>query len=326
MGIAQRAPIVYQRKYYADEESLLRLLTTIYWLLALIVPGLAHAALEMKEVAPGVYVHQGVHEDLSEGYHGDICNISFVVGSNGVAVIDSGGSHKVGTQLLEAIRKVTSLPVLYVINTHVHPDHIFGNTAFLAEKPAYIGHAKLADAMERRRDSYMRSNQNWLGEEFAGSAMVKPTVTVQDKMEIDIGGRKLEITAHPVAHTNTDITVMDLASATLWTGDLLFVDRTPSVDGDIKGWISVIDQLKTLPAKQMIPGHGNVPSDWKAALDKEQRYLSLLLADIRASIKQGIVMEKTMDSAAASEKAHWLLFDIVNRRNVNLLYPALEWE
>lgn len=309
----------------------MRFLTTIYWLLALMLPGLAQAAaetkaLDMKEVAPGIYVHQGVHEDLSEGYHGDICNISFVVGSSGVAVIDSGGSHQVGAQLLEAIRKVTSLPVLYVINTHVHPDHIFGNTAFLAEKPAYIGHAKLADAMERRRDSYMRSNSSWLGEAFAGSAMVKPTVSVQDRMEIDIGGRKLEITAYPVAHTNTDITVMDLASATLWTGDLLFVDRTPSVDGDIKGWISVIDQLKLLPAKQLIPGHGNIPSDWKAALDKEQHYLSLLLADIRASIKQGTIMEKTMDTAAASEREHWLLFDIVNRRNVNLLYPALEWE
>ena len=76
----------------------MRFLITIYWLLVLTIPGLAQAALEMKEVAPGVYVHQGVHEDLSEGYHSDICNISFVVGSSGVAVIDTGGSHKVGTQ------------------------------------------------------------------------------------------------------------------------------------------------------------------------------------------------------------------------------------
>lgn len=304
----------------------MRSLKLLYLTLVLMLPGLGHAALAMKEVAPGVYVHQGAHEDLSEGYHGDICNIGFVVGSAGVAVIDSGGSHKVGTQLLEAIRKVTSLPVLYVINTHVHPDHIFGNTAFLAENPAYIGHAKLADAMERRRESYMRSNTNWMGAEFEGSAMVKPTITVDDRMEIDLGGRTLHITAYPVAHTNTDITVMDLASATVWTGDLLFVDRTPSVDGDIKGWISVIDQLKGLPAQRMIPGHGNVPTDWKAALDKEQRYLSLLLADIRTNIKNGVVMEKTMDTAASAERDQWLLFDIVNRRNVNMLYPALEWE
>jgi quinoprotein relay system zinc metallohydrolase 2 len=304
----------------------LRYLTMLSWLLVLLAPGLSQAALDMKEVAPGVYVHQGAHEDLSEGYHGDIANIGFVIGSRGVAVIDSGGSHKIGTQLLESIRKVTPLPILYVINTHVHPDHVFGNTAFLAEKPAYIGHAKLADALERRRDSYMRTNAAWMGEAFAGSAIVKPTVAVTDHMDIDIGGRILQLNAYPAAHTNTDITVTDLASATVWTGDLLFVDRTPSIDGDIKGWINIIDQLKELPAKQLIPGHGNIPVDWKAALEKEKRYLSALLADIRGSIKKGVIMETAMDTAAASEKDQWLLFDIVNRRNVNLLYPALEWE
>jgi quinoprotein relay system zinc metallohydrolase 2 len=304
----------------------LRYLTMLSWLLVLLAPGLSQAALDMKEVAPGVYVHQGAHEDLSEGYHGDIANIGFVIGSRGVAVIDSGGSHKIGTQLLESIRKVTPLPILYVINTHVHPDHVFGNTAFLAEKPAYIGHAKLAGALEQRRDSYMRMNTAWMGEAFAGSAIVKPTVSVTDHMDIDIGGRILQLTAYPAAHTNTDITVTDLASATVWTGDLLFVDRTPSIDGDIKGWINIIDQLKELPAKQLIPGHGNIPVDWKAALEKEKRYLSALLADIRGSIKKGVIMETAMDTAAASEKDQWLLFDIVNRRNVNLLYPALEWE
>ena len=165
-----------------------------------------------------------------------------------------------------------------------------------------------------------------MGEAFAGSAIVKPTVAVTDHMDIDIGGRILQLNAYPAAHTNTDITVTDLASATVWTGDLLFVDRTPSIDGDIKGWINIIDQLKELPAKQLIPGHGNIPIDWKAALEKEKRYLSTLLADIRGSIKKGIIMETTMETAAASEKDQWLLFDIVNRRNVNLLYPALEWE
>lgn len=304
----------------------MRLLTLFCWIAALSLPGMAHAALDMQEVAPGIYVHQGAHEDLSEGYHGDIANLSFVVGTKGVAVIDTGGSQQVGTQLREAIRKVTSLPVLYVINTHVHPDHIFGDTAFLQDNPAFIGHAKLADAMERRRESYMRNNAQWMGEAFAGSAMVKPTMAVADKMEIDIGDRRLQIQAYPVAHTNTDITVMDLESATVWTGDLLFVDRTPSMDGDIKGWIEVVDQLKELPAKRLIPGHGHIPKDWKAALEKEQHYLKVLLADIRTSIKNGVVMEKAMDTAASSEKDKWVLFDIVNRRNVNILYPALEWE
>lgn len=284
------------------------------------------APLAVQEVGDGIYVHQGVHEDLSEGYHGDICNVSFVVGSKGVAVIDTGGSYQTGQQLHEAVRKVTQLPILYVINTHVHPDHIFGNAAFLADKPEFVGHANLGNAMELRKESYLRSNRQWLGEAFAGSEIVKPTLEVKEELQLDLGGRSLLLKAYPAAHTHTDLTVFDSKTATLWTGDLLFVQRTPSLDGELKGWIAVIDQLQTVPAKQAVPGHGPIVADWKSALATEQHYLTVLLNDIRASIKKGEVMEQAMDTAAASEKDKWVLFDIVNRRNVNLAYPALEWE
>lgn len=282
--------------------------------------------LAIEQAGPGIYVHHGVLEDLAEGYHGDICNVSFIVGSKGIAVIDTGGSFNTGQQLHEAIRKISPLPILYVINTHVHPDHIFGNAAFVQDKPAFVGHARLADAMERRRETYMRINQTWLGDGFAGSEMIKPTQVVQDSLELDLGDRKLQLTAYPAAHTNTDVTVLDSKTSTLWTGDLLFVERTPSIDGDIKGWIDVISKLKTVPAMQAVPGHGPVVKAWQTALDNEQRYLSILLNDIRASIKKGEVMESAMGTAAASEKDKWALFSIVNRRNVNAVYPALEWE
>lgn len=284
------------------------------------------APLVTEEVASNVYVHHGTPEDLSEGYHGDICNISFIVGSKGVAVIDTGGSLKIGQQLHEAIRKVTSLPILYVINTHVHPDHIFGNAAFTQDKAIFVGHSKLAEAMERRKETYMRINNAWLGTDFAGSELIKPSLSVENTLVLDIGERTLTLTAYPVAHTNTDLTVLDSRSGTLWTGDLLFVERTPSIDGDIKGWINVINQLKATNALQLIPGHGPVVKDWKTALGNEERYLSTLLSDIRASIKKGEVMENAMNTAAASEKDKWVLFDIVNRRNVNNIYPGLEWE
>lgn len=301
-----------------------------FFLLSLLLPFAtvnAHTAdFPVKEVAAGIYVHQGVHEDLSEGYHGDISNIGFIIGSKGVAVIDTGGSLKVGEQLHAAIQKITALPILYVINTHVHPDHIFGNAAFLQDKAVFVGHAKLADAMELRRDTYMRINKDWLGAGFAGSEMIKPTLAVQDKLSLDLGDRTLELTAYPPAHTNTDITVLDSKTATLWTGDLLFIERTPSIDGDLKGWLDAIEQLKSVPAELAIPGHGPVTKDWKTALGNEQHYLSTLLTDIRTNIKEGGTMEKAMDTAAASEKNNWVLFDIVNRRNVNTVYPGLEWE
>lgn len=282
--------------------------------------------LPIEEIATGVYVHHGIHEELDDGYHGDICNIGFIVGRKGVAVIDSGGTFNVGRQLKEAIRKVTDLPILYVINTHVHPDHIFGNAAFKADHPMYVGHAKLAEAMERRAETYLRNNAAWLGAAFAGSEIIKPTATVDTTLELDLGGRPLVLTAWPPAHTNTDVTVLDRNTATLWTGDLLFIERTPSMDGDTRNWLKLIPQLKEIPAKQAVPGHGPVTANWRAALDDEERYFDILLSDIRSSIRKGIPMGKTMNTAAASESSKWVLFDTVNRRNVNILYPQLEWE
>lgn len=286
----------------------------------------------IQDVGSGIYVHHGVHLDIDEGYHGDICNASFVVGSKGVAVIDTGGSIKVGQQLREAIRKVTPLPVLFVINTHVHPDHIYGNAAFIKDKPAFIGHEKLATVMELRREQYAKLNAKLLGDDAKGSELIKPTMVVKigTTQDLDLGGRTLRLTAHPVAHTTTDVSVIDIKTdsktSTLFTGDLLFIERTPVLEGDIKGVIAELEKFKSSAFNQVVPGHGAVTKDWQQAITNQQRYLNVLLTDIRANIKAGKSMNDAMDTAAASEKGKWALFDIANRRNVNIIYPALEWE
>lgn len=299
------------------------------WLITLValVQGYAIAApLPVKQVAAGIYVHQGVHEDFDEGYHGDIANIGFIVGKEAVAVIDTGGYIMVGTALREAIRAVTDLPIRYVINTHVHPDHIFGNAAFSADKPIYVGHYKLAAAMQQRAESYLRNLQAQLGKEAKGSTILPPTLLVEDVTTLDLGGRKLELQAWPTAHTNNDLSIRDTATDTLWLSDLLFIERTPSIDGDIKGWLKVIEELRKADAKLTIPGHGQVTLNKNVALDTQRRYLQTLLDDVRASIKKGESMSDTMNSAAQSENKSWILFDSINRRNVNIIYPQLEWE
>ncbi len=296
-------------------------------LLLLSISLFSHAeGVDVHKVAEGVYVHHGAHEDIAEGYQGDICNLSFIVGSKGVAVIDTGGMQSTGGKLLEAIRNITPLPILYVINTHVHPDHIYGNVAFAETGAEFVGHFKLPDAMELRKDSYERLNRNLLGDAFNGSTLIKPTILVKDTLTLDLGDRQLLLTAHPTAHTNTDLTIQDSTSQTLWAADLLFVERTPSIDGDIKAWITLTEAMGQLNITQVVPGHGPVVKDYRKAFANQHRYLSKLLEDVRLSIKNGEMMENAMGTAAASERPNWVLFDIVNRRNVNLIYPVLEWE
>jgi len=288
----------------------------------------AHAApLTVEVAAPGIYVHHGVHKDINVGYGGDICNIGFIVGNKGVAVIDTGGSPKIGSQLREAIRKVTDLPILYVINTHVHPDHVLGNAAFKNDHPIFVGHENLATAMAQRKEIYLSTEASWVGQADAiGSEVIAPTLAIKDTQSIDLGGRVLQLTAYPSAHTDNDITIFDTTTATLWTGDLLFIERTPSFEGDIKSWLKVIVQLGNIQAVRVIPGHGPVTADWHGALDNENRYLATLLGDVRSAIKKGRSMEQAIDEATHSEQGKWVLFDLVNRRNISRVFPALEWE
>ncbi|MFC5547158.1 quinoprotein relay system zinc metallohydrolase 2 [Massilia aerilata] len=300
-------------------------------LLALVLAAAATAGaapLRVEQVAPGVYVHFGQHKDFEDGYDGDIANIGFVIGSEAVAVIDTGGSWRVGMRLREALRAITRLPVRYVINTHAHPDHVFGNAAFIdaAAPPRFIGHARLPRVLDLRGDAYLRKLKTQLGEAAEKSRLVAPTDIVADQLTLDLGNRKLLLKAWPPAHTNNDLSVFDAASATLWTGDLLFTERTPSVDGDVPGWLAVMDALDKTPARLTIPGHGPATRDKHQALERQRGYLSTLLRDVRAGIRRGEDMSATMTAAAAAERPRWRLFDAVNRRNVNFLYPALEWE
>ncbi|MDO8988920.1 MAG: quinoprotein relay system zinc metallohydrolase 2 [Sideroxyarcus sp.] len=301
----------------------------LFILLLALFPTLAFSsALPVEKVAPGIYVHHGEHKDIDVGYGGDICNSSFVIGSKGVAVIDTGGSPKVGAQLREAIRKVTQLPILYVINTHGHPDHVLGNAAFKQDNPVFVGHEKLAGFMQLRKEAYLRNQPLWVGADAAGSELIPPAlaVAIGAAQEIDLGGRSLRFAAYPIAHSPADLSVFDTASNTLWSGDLLYIERTPALDGDLKGWLEVIEQLRGMPSARVVPGHGPVSENPGAALDDEKRYLTLLLGDVRAAIKRGDSLEHTIDTAVQPEQKKWVLFDVVNRRNIALVFPVLEWE
>lgn len=290
------------------------------------MPAEASDPLPMTEIAPRVYVFTGVHENPDLDNLGAISNIGFIVGDAAVAVIDTGGSLIVGTRLLAAIRRVSDLPVRYVINTHVHPDHVMGNGAFLAAGAEFVGHYKLPRAMAARGSHYLNRLNDLLGAAADGSVIVAPTMTVRDRLELDLGGRILSLTAYPTAHTDADLTVFDNVTGTLWTGDLLFTERTPVIDGSLKGWLGVIATLRGRNATLVVPGHGAVTRDWPGALNAQERYLNVLATEIRATIARGGAIEDAIARVGQSERGAWRLFDDFHPRNVTASFAELEWE
>ncbi|MGH8134551.1 MAG: quinoprotein relay system zinc metallohydrolase 2 [Steroidobacteraceae bacterium] len=288
----------------------------------------AQDPLVVQQIAAGVFVHFGKPLALDAPGHDDIANIGFIVGTRCVAVIDTGGSVRVGRALRAAIRQHTPLPVCYVINTHVHVDHVLGNAAFKSDGAKFVGHERLGAQLAQSRQFFLKNYANDLDPPATADQIIAPdlSVPVGSDVDLDLGGRHLQLRAWPKAHTDSDLTVYDEVSGTLWTGDLLFVRRTPVIDGSIKGWLAAMEVLAAMPAKHVIPGHGNASNDLAAALKPQRQYLQALLEEVRAEIAAGKPLQQAMKEVNPPGQADWLLWNETHPRNVARVYQELEWE
>lgn len=281
--------------------------------------------LSIDQVGSGIYVHAGEIALMSAANEGAIANVGFVVGAKGVAVIDTGGSVREGRRLLSAIRQITDRPVLYVINTHAHPDHVFGNAAFLP--PAvFVGSHNLPRQVMERGPYYLKSFRPAMGSLLDEVRILPPSVIVDDELQLDLGDRMLTLRAWRASHSDSDLTVFDEKTRILFAGDLVFLRHIPVLDGSIRGWLKTINELAKLPAKSVVPGHGPPSAPWPAALDPEKTYLERLQSDTRDLIKRGVPIAAASELAAASEKSHWDLFNEYNARNATAAFSELEWE
>ena len=284
--------------------------------------------LDVARIADGVFVHEGAQAEADDTNQGDIANLAFVIGRDCVAVIDTGGSPAVGQALRRSIEAVTATPVCYVINTHMHPDHVLGNRAFVGADTRFIAAAGFQRALAARGTTYLDRAEDTMGMTADRDWLVMPDQVVEDHTELDLGGRRLELTAWPSAHTNNDLSVFDSASRTLFTGDLLFVDRVPAIDASLTGWLAVMDTLAAKPEEvaHVVPGHGPIGTDLASMLAPQRRYLSAIRDDVSRAIAAGYDLNHALDHTALGERDRWLLFDDYHKRNVTVAYTELEWQ
>lgn len=280
----------------------------------------------LSEVAPGVHVHSGKTELMTAENEGDIANVGIIIGEDLVAVIDTGGSVREGSRFLAAIRALTAKPIRYVINSHAHPDHLFGNAAFAPTSATFVGHANLPQALALRGPLYRDAFRRTMGARLIDEVeLIAPKLTVDGDMRLDLGQRVLRLTSWRTAHSDSDLTVLDETTGTLFAGDLVFRRHVPVLDGSIRGWLAALDELAKIPARRVVPGHGPV-ADWPDAVADERRYLQRLARDTRSLIAQGVPLAKAVETAGATEKLQWQLFEEYNARNATAAYSELEWE
>lgn len=283
--------------------------------------------LPMQEVAPGVWLHTGVVDDWQPRNQGDVANLGFIVGSRCVAVIDGGGTPAIGQALLEAVQHATALPVCYVINTHVHPDHVLGDVAFRGVPDVkFVGHARLAASLAARQPYYRQALQREFGESMPANDIVYPDLAVAQRTELDLGGRVLQLDAWPTAHTDNDLTVYDRRTRTLFLSDLLFIRHMPVIDGSLIGWLKVMDALARFDVALAVPGHGPAGTDWPGAMAPQRRYLEAVRDETRAAIRAKVPLSQAVARVGLEAARPWQLAETFHRRNVTAAYAELEWE
>lgn len=274
-----------------------------------------------EKIAEDTYVFVGKKEDFSRSNGGNIVNTGFIVTNEGIIVIDNGPSLRYGRQMLAAIRKISQQPVIRVLITHQHPDHVFGTQAF-TDVPV-MALPETVDSIQTDAPAYADNMYRLVGEWMRGTE--SSAVSVLDLEGENIGGHQLEYLRFS-GHTEADLVIFDKSTGVLFCGDLVFNGRTLTTpNANISAWLDSLDRLDMLPFNVLVPGHGDITLD-NSAIKQTRDYLHWLSATLQASAENGLDMAELMQLPAPERFARLALFRHEYTRSITHLFPEMEDE
>jgi cyclase len=287
-------------------------------LLSAVSPGLgpdapapAPAHFTLVPVGAGAYAAVAKPGDrLSVG------NAGFIVGSDGVVVVDAFATRGAAEELLAEIRRITHAPVRWVVNTHYHLDHAGGDAVFAKQGAAILAHENVRSWV---RTENLKFREKAPPEEKAAIASLPlPDITYRDGLSIWPGERRVEVLVRP-GHTGGDSVVYDAASNAIFAGDLFWKSTLPNlVDASTREWIRTLDELIAAhAAARFVPGHGEVG----AALDV--RFFRDYLNGLRLAVEHGIAQGKSGSGLVEmvlpdlrKRYGSWTWFDAFAQKNI----------
>lgn len=279
-------------------------------------------ALRPQPIADGVYAVIGRTEDFTRENGGNVVNTGFIVGPQGVVVIDTGPSKRYGEQLRRTIARITPLPIALVVNTHHHPDHIFGNQAFPADTLAAM--PEVSQAIREEGPGLLDNLYRLIGPWMTDTRLVVPERPLAAG-RLRAGGRDLELIALG-GHTGSDLAILDVISGTLFAGDIVFNGRAPTTPhADVPRWLDSLGRLGGHPFKYLVPGHGQVARDAAPAVETGD-YLRWLDHRIRTGAEQGLELDEMRSPPVPSRFRNLALVEREFPRSLAQLYPRAEAE
>ncbi len=281
-----------------------------------------------QKITEHVYAWIGPYGGPSKENKGYRMNMAFVVGSDAVAVLETGYTEAMAREMLEQIKRVTPLPVKYAINSNSQPDRFMGNDVFRRNGARIIAHRKEAERMQLLGGDYAMAVQNSLG---LSAGLVhspdEPDQQVEADFNLDLGNLELRVMHLGAAHTPAPLVAYIPADNAVYAGDILYGGRLAAViqDSNVKSWLAVFQKLYRFGDATFIPGHG-VPGKLSSFEFSTRDYLTLLYDHMGRQIEAGADLQESIKSLDQSRFKVLANYDELAGRNASWTYLEREAE
>lgn len=260
-------------------------------LLAWVFAAAAAQAVEVRfePVAEGVYAFVGELGARTKDNEGLNANLGLVVTPAGAVLIDSGATFQGARQIHEAVKRVTTQPVRWVVNTGGQDHRWLGNGYFKAQGAELIAHAAAEPDMRNRGNDHLVALRAVLGSQVDGTLPTLATRWLARPDErLDLGGVAFEFRHRGGAHTPGDMLVWLPRQRVVFTGDVVYVDRMLGVlpVSRTLPWLATFAEIERLAPARIVPGHGRV-TDLATARADTRDYLASLRGHMKAAVDKG---------------------------------------
>ncbi|MGA3205281.1 MAG: MBL fold metallo-hydrolase [Bryobacteraceae bacterium] len=269
--------------------------------------GLAHAAapdFRLEKIGDGIWAAIVNDEGLAGG------NAGFVIGDDGVAVVDTFQDPRPAQALLAEIRRLTPLPIRFVVNTHYHLDHVNGNDVFAAAGATIVAHRNVR-AWMRTENIKMLDPPVTAAQKARVQSLTLPTVTHASHIELYLGSRRIDVRYYP-GHTGGDSVVSIPDARVVFCGDMLWKEHIPNlIDATTGAWVESLEAMqKDYGQSTWVPGHGGVAGAGDVVTFR--KYLSDLRTEVRreqAAGKSGGALGEALLPGLKSKYGRWGFFN-----------------
>ena len=283
--------------------------------------------LEPQKVSPSVWYVQGESALGSQANKNFISNAAFIVGKNGVVVVDALGSPALAKGLIQAIAKITPLKVTHVIVTHYHADHVYGLQEFKKIGAKIIAHPAAkeylqSDTAKNRLAASRAELFPWIDE---NTQLIEADTWIDKDVALNLSGVDLLIKYAGPAHTLEDLIVFFGGEKILFAGDLVFRGRIPFIGptADTASWIASLKTMQDLNASTVVPGHGAAFKSSKDDIAQLQDYLTYLRTTMGKAVNDLDLFDEAYAAADWSRFEKLPLFRFANRMNAYNTYLQL---